>query len=159
MKDTRTVKTLPLLLSGALALAALLVLPWPASAGGQKENAPSERVVSTGNDGARRAAIHIIRSRGDLEQAEFSRELTREISRSVSFPEEAAIVFFAGTRTSGGYRLELAEVSRTSRELTIHISEKAPGPDQVVTQALTFPHIVIAVKDPPPAIAVQGPRR
>ncbi|SIQ39395.1 PrcB C-terminal [Alkalispirochaeta americana] len=147
------------LVPGILLLAGIFFLPWPAHAGGERENAASERVLSAGNDGGRRAAIHIIRSREDLDKADLSPEMIRKISRSLDFSNEAAIVFFAGTRTTGGYQLELERVSRTSRELTIHIAEKGPDPDQVVTQALTFPHIVIVVKDPPPAIAVQGPQR
>lgn len=123
----------------------------------KSETTATERVVSRGNLGDRRAAVHVIRSVEQLEDAPFSDALSREIASTIDFGSEAAVVFFAGTRTSGGYRLDLGDVSRTGREIVLRITQHAPAPDEIVTQALTYPHIVIGVDQPPPSIVVEGP--
>jgi hypothetical protein len=115
--------------------------------------------ISSGDDGAQRAAVYVIKSKDELETGPIPNRLRERIVASIDFRSQAAVVLFAGTRTSGGYRLRLEDYDYSDQRVIIRIAEEAPGPDSIVTQALTYPHIVIGVDDPPASIFVEGPRR
>lgn len=128
-------------------------------ASGGAEQREAVRVVHQGNEGDRRSTVHIIRTAEQLRRAPVSETLRETVADRVDFRHEAAVVFFAGTRTTGGYALELGEVNRTEERLLIRIIEIPPAPDAMVTQALTYPHIIVAVEDAPATIIVDGPGR
>lgn len=115
--------------------------------------------IASGDDGAQRAAVYVIKSRSDLETEQIPTRLREKITEAIDFRSQAAVVLFAGTRTSGGYRLYLEDYDYSDQRVIIRISEDVPAPDSMVTQALTYPHIVVAVDNPPASIFVEGPRR
>ena len=58
----------------------------------------------------------------------------------VNFDEQAIIAAFAGTRSSGGYSVEIKKSGEK-----VSISVAAPPPDAMTTQALTTPYKITAV--------------
>ncbi|TVR66721.1 MAG: protease complex subunit PrcB family protein [Spirochaetaceae bacterium] len=129
------------------------------SASGPEAVREPVRVVDQGNAGDRRSQVHVFRTAEQLEAAPLPEDLRRSVAQLIDFPREAALIFFAGTRTTGGYSLDLGEVSRGDGRIVIRITEIPPAPDAMVTQALSYPHVVIAIEDPPPSIVVEGPDR
>lgn len=147
----------------SLALGLMLIAGFPILAGGQQSTPATDDVdpawvIATGNQGERRPAIHVVRSSDALDALDLSPEITREVTAGVDFSTSAAVVVLAGTRTSGGYRLKLGQVSRSDREIVIRVVQHGPAQDEIVTQALTYPYIVIGITDPPPSIVVDGPQ-
>lgn len=60
--------------------------------------------------------------------------------------EEQILMIFMGMRPTGGYSLLLADIE--AKEGTLHLvtSEKSPGPNDMVTQALTYPMLVLKLE-------------
>ncbi len=150
--------------SRAIFLMASIVLFLPASieAGGGRTAEPEEArdpvwVLSRGNEGDRYAAVHVIRSTDQLQVAPIASKLRDSIENQLDFSRQAAVVFFAGTRMTGGYRLNLEDFTRTEESVVLRVREEAPDSGDIVTQALTYPYIVVVVEDPPPSIVVDGP--
>ena len=62
---------------------------------------------------------------------------------AVDFTKEMIAAVFLGTRPTGGYAVEIRSMRRDGQTLVIEYTERRPGPDAIVTQALTSPfHIV-----------------
>lgn len=62
--------------------------------------------------------------------------------------EERMLVVVAAGRMTGGYSFDVEEVERANGELVLRVVETEPG-NCLVTQALTYPHVVIAMKQHP----------
>ncbi len=61
----------------------------------------------------------------------------------VDLGKEMVAAVFLGTRATGGYSVEIVSARREGDALVIEYAERVPGPDAIVTQALTSPfHIV-----------------
>lgn len=154
----RTILILTLILSGA---------PWESSAGGRQENTSAAHtssdgpvtVVAADNQGGPRPAVHLIRSERDLERANLPEERREQIRRAGNLPGDLIIHLQVGTRPTGGYRLYLQNVTTSAREMTVRIGEESPAPGTIVSQALTYPAILLVVTDPPPSVVVIGPER
>ena len=52
-----------------------------------------------------------------------------------------------GTKPTGGYGVEVREISVLNEELMINVKHTAPGPDDAVTQAITYPYDLIVVEN------------
>jgi len=51
-----------------------------------------------------------------------------------------------GEKPTGGYTMELVDVEITPGEpIRAHVELEAPGPDDIVTQALTYPHKIVSL--------------
>jgi hypothetical protein len=69
-------------------------------------------------------------------------------------PEDAmAVSVFLGSRPTGGYAVEIVRVGSGEDEVLVVYRETEPGPDMMVTQALTAPWTVRLV--PESALPVQ----
>lgn len=55
------------------------------------------------------------------------------------------IIIFAGKKSTGGVSIDVLEAYDKGEDACIIIKEKAPGPKELVTQALTYPTIVVKV--------------
>lgn len=55
------------------------------------------------------------------------------------------IIIFAGKKTTGGVSIDVLEAYDKGENASIIIKEKGPGPKEQVTQALTYPNIVVKV--------------
>ena len=58
------------------------------------------------------------------------------------------VIVAAGERPTGGYRMEIESATLVTKN-NLYITAKVvpPGPDMIVTQAITYPHIVLKVED------------
>jgi hypothetical protein len=66
-----------------------------------------------------------------------------EAAPAVDFTKEMIAAVFLGTRSTGGYTVDIRATRREGPALVIEYAEQAPGRDDIVTQALTSPfHIV-----------------
>jgi len=53
------------------------------------------------------------------------------------------VVICSGWRATGGYELNITNVDIQGDEFVITVTETAPGPTQMVTQAITYPYCVL----------------
>lgn len=57
------------------------------------------------------------------------------------------IAVFAGERNSGGYDIEVDAITMEDGKIIVSTLETAPGPDMMVTMALTYPMTVVKLMD------------
>lgn len=82
--------------------------------------------------------------------AEEYRRLWSQLVRGGEMPaadfEKGVVVFLmAGMRNTGGWSVEPKSVTMDGDTAVITAEVKAPPPDSIVTQALTYPYAVVAV--------------
>jgi len=63
----------------------------------------------------------------------------------VDFSKEMVIAAFAGQKNTGGYQLNLTGLDRRRGHIDISLSLTQPGPDCIVTQALTQPYVIVRI--------------
>lgn len=63
----------------------------------------------------------------------------------VDFSEETVLAVTMGRRSSGGYAIRFTEIRRKGDVVTAVFQIKSPGPEEMVTMALTSPFAVIAI--------------
>lgn len=66
----------------------------------------------------------------------------------VDFGRESVAAVFLGTRTSGGYGVEVHNVALTGSEAFLDVAVTEPAPGGLTTQALTNPWVMVAVGVP-----------
>lgn len=68
----------------------------------------------------------------------------------LDFSREWVLFYSAGTRSTGGYEATVASIARSASGKTLYVSTslRAPGPDCLVTFALTQPHALVAFRRP-----------
>lgn len=64
---------------------------------------------------------------------------------AVDFTKEYVIGVFAGTRSSGGYSIEVSNVTDDAEARTVTITLTKPGPGCIQSQALTSPYQIVSV--------------
>lgn len=64
---------------------------------------------------------------------------------SVDFSEETIVAVLFGTKPTGGYTIEVTEVTSDGDRLHVQVEKTVPGADCVTTQAVTSPYHVIKV--------------
>ncbi|MHB1126991.1 MAG: protease complex subunit PrcB family protein [Bacillota bacterium] len=57
------------------------------------------------------------------------------------------ILLSAGEKPTGGYAVEEFKLNGTAGEINVTASLRVPGAEDIVTQALTYPHILVQVKE------------
>jgi PrcB C-terminal len=86
--------------------------------------------------------VVVLRSQAEL--VSFWRSLGRTIAPpEIDFRRHTLLVYFVGTRATGGYRLDVEQLEIRSGTMTLHIVESEPGPCCGTTQAVTSPAIWI----------------
>lgn len=63
----------------------------------------------------------------------------------VDFEEETVLAVTMGRRSTGGYAIRFIEVRRKEDVVTAVLQIKSPGPEEMVTMALTSPFAIIAI--------------
>lgn len=64
---------------------------------------------------------------------------------SVDFSKDAVVFLFAGTRSTGGYSIEVRGATVEGEQLIVDAVVHGPPSGSMVTQALTMPYAVVAV--------------
>jgi hypothetical protein len=63
----------------------------------------------------------------------------------VDFAKETVLVVTLGMRSTGGHAIRFSQIVREGESLKAIITTTSPGPDSMVTMALTYPFAVIAI--------------
>lgn len=64
----------------------------------------------------------------------------------VDFAQNVAVFLFAGQRNTGGWSVDPKSATVEGDTLVIDAAVTGPGPDMIVTQALTYPYAVVSVR-------------
>jgi len=59
--------------------------------------------------------------------------------------QEKYLLVSAGEKTTGGYSLEIEGVNELSQMITFNVNLNEPSPDDMVTQALTYPNLLVRI--------------
>ena len=63
-------------------------------------------------------------------------------------PENGKIYLItAGEKNTGGYSIKITEEKLEGEELILIYNVRAPGPDEIVTQAITYPYLLIELSE------------
>ncbi|MEW6295926.1 MAG: DUF4382 domain-containing protein [Candidatus Diapherotrites archaeon] len=62
---------------------------------------------------------------------------------SVDFSKEMVIAVFMGEQSTGGYSIEIDDLREQGNSIRVFVEESSPGPDEVVTLALTQPYHIV----------------
>lgn len=63
----------------------------------------------------------------------------------VDFEKETVLIATMGMRSTGGHSIRFTAVALDGETLTATVQSTSPGPDDMVTMALTYPFAIIAV--------------
>jgi hypothetical protein len=63
----------------------------------------------------------------------------------VDFTKETVLVATMGARSSGGFAIRFTGIDREGEVVTATLKTTSPGPDDMVTMALTAPFCIIAI--------------
>jgi hypothetical protein len=69
----------------------------------------------------------------------------------VDFSQKAVIACFMGDRSNGGYGVKIVDMVKAGEELKVTVEHRQPGPNCVVTMAITQPYEMVTVDLPLPA--------
>jgi len=72
----------------------------------------------------------------------------KERPRGINFDKDMVLAVFAGEKPTGGYGVKIEKVVHAAAKKTVWViySERTPEPGSAVTQALTYPSHVVAVR-------------
>ena len=98
--------------------------------------------------GAETPSFQLITSQADLVSAwtrAYGTRLALPPLPDVNFPQETVLAVFSDTKPTGGYALEVQDVTLDDNDLYIDLNETEPAPGTITTQALTTPWILVRV--------------
>ena len=91
--------------------------------------------------------IYIARSFADAIAITEGDSRVEETLSKIDFEKEALLFVFAGTFNTGGYGIKVESIKRTAKnKILANFSITIPSPDSIVTQAFTYPSIIVSVK-------------
>ena len=93
-------------------------------------------------------SFQLITTQADLVSAwnrAYGSRLTLPPLPEVNFPQETVLAVFSATKPTGGYGLEVQDVTLDGNDLYIDLLETEPAPDAITTQALTTPWLLVRV--------------
>ena len=70
----------------------------------------------------------------------------------IDFSSNIVLAVYMGERFTGGYHIEITNISESVFYIRVYIRETSPSPDQLVTMALTQPHHIVKLNRIPKII-------
>jgi hypothetical protein len=64
---------------------------------------------------------------------------------SIDLKKQMVIAIYAGEQPTGGYSVELKSLDMKDKKLIVSWKLNRPGPDDIVTQAITYPEVLLLV--------------
>lgn len=64
----------------------------------------------------------------------------------LDFEEKMVVAVFMGQRSSGGYRIEITQITEKKKEIVVDVVQKEPPPGSIRTMALTQPYHMVVIK-------------
>ncbi|MGF1470154.1 MAG: protease complex subunit PrcB family protein [Rubrobacteraceae bacterium] len=98
--------------------------------------------LTTGTDGLRRPQVVVASSAGALSEA-----------TGVSVPDSGEGTYLAafwGEQPTGGYTVEILSARTEEDRIVVRLALGRPSPDAMVSQALTYPYAVAALREEVP---------
>ena len=65
--------------------------------------------------------------------------------KKIDWDKQMIIVIYGGERPTGGYSVDVKSLEVKDKKLIVHWKLNTPGPDDIVTQAITYPELVLLV--------------
>ena len=93
-------------------------------------------------------SFQLITTQADLVTAwnrAYGSRLTVPPLPDVNFPQETVLAVFSATQPTGGYSLEVQDITLDGNDLYIDLLETEPAADAITTQALTSPWLLVRV--------------
>ena len=106
-------------------------------------------IASENYSGVTKKKNIIISNQKDFEKiwAEcYSIKIPQPKAPQINFEEESVLIAFAGEFSTGGYKVELANINKKRRSMNVDVINTAPGADCNVTSAMTQPFHMIKMK-------------
>ncbi len=115
-------------------------------------------VIASGNQASAgdTAQFEIASSQEDfvrLWNMAYGSQLTLPPLPPINFGRESVLGFFLGTRSTGGYGVEVRDVTTEGGEYYVNVLVREPGPGTITTQAITSPWVLIRVPRPDIGVA------
>lgn len=133
------------------ATCALLFTALPASAA-EPENAKPWRGIASGSESAIEKETQLVIQTPDQWRKWWTKHTSNQLDSAnsneppkVDFEKESILVATLGMRSTGGHMVDFSEVRRDGASLKVVVKVTSPGPDDMVTKALTHPFAVIAI--------------
>lgn len=70
------------------------------------------------------------------------------------FKENKVLAILMGEQTTGGYNIRINNIYQMGDQLVVETKETIPGPNDTVTQAFTYPMVLIQLEEAPKRIKV-----
>ena len=116
---------------------------------GSGEDVPFRKLDQGAYSGITEATNRVIRAEGDWEKLWKRHGALRvppEPAPAVDFEKEMVVAVLMGQKPTGGHAVEIKRIEATASRLRITVERNEPGPDAIVTQALTAPFHFVAVR-------------
>lgn len=140
----------PIIASAMAATCALAFTVLSSSA--EPEDAKPWRVIAAGTQSAIETETRLVIQEADAWRKWWRDHTKNESDASnaneppkVDFEKETVLVATLGMRSSGGHKIEFIKLRREGETLKVVVKATSPGPDDMVTMALTHPFAVIAI--------------
>ena len=108
----------------------------------QQTAVPFTTIVQGDQSGIESRREVVARAAGEW-QALWKDHQPGETPPRVDFAKSMVIGVFLGFRNTGGYRVTITSVDRIGDEIVVTWRESRPGPQDVTSQVLTFPHHIV----------------
>lgn len=93
------------------------------------------------------ASMHSMsRAAEEVRRANATRELCEALSlKTIDWNKQMLLVVSMGTQSTGGYSIRITRAKEEKGVLKVFYKTQSPGPEDLVTQAITFPSHVVLV--------------
>ena len=119
-----------------------------AQAGGALDKAPGDPLEKEGTIGDISYRLSDSSVEGTVETAGF--DIFSEEQDIYRF----AVIINAGEKSTGGYEINIIDITYDGTEMVITVEETSPGPDEMVTEALTYPSCAVELDKLPKSVKV-----
>ncbi|MEL3908618.1 MAG: protease complex subunit PrcB family protein [Treponemataceae bacterium] len=93
-----------------------------------------------------RITSRVIRSITEIENLQEYNDEIKKFIFQTDFSKQAIVIASAGRFNTGGYSILLASAILNNDTLNLTFKVKSPGPYELVTEALTYPYVVVLVE-------------
>ena len=132
-------------------LFSVLVLPVLVSGCVQTQEPPKQppdfETISRGTfGGLDEQGDYVINSEGEWSELLNRTQIRFQEQPAIDFSKSTVIAVFLGTRSTGGYTIEIKDIVETDDEVMVYVEETSPGPGENVIMAVTQPYHIVKTK-------------
>ncbi len=105
-----------------------------------------ETISRSGFGGLNEQGDYVINSEGEWSELLNRTRIRFQEPPSIDFSKNTVIAVFLGTRSTGGYTIEIKDIVETDDEVMVYVEETSPGPGENVIMAVTQPYHIVKTK-------------